>query len=166
LNEQAHDGVRHLRRLRGLDDNAGLPSEILVAGDAADTEPKPYTGFDPETVLHLDRGKGDVVGVFQHRDTAGAVEGDVEFARQAIERAVVQDVMMPLARVRACVDQFLRIDTGGRRSRDVANVVRAGAARAQAEILNAFDQRDAVPGQDFPDLYIGASGHVAVTAAI
>ena len=58
--------------------------EIPVAGDAAEPEAKPDAGLDAKTVLHLDRGKRDVVGVFQHRDLAGAVEGDVELARQPV----------------------------------------------------------------------------------
>ena len=124
-------------------------------------EPKPDAGLDAETVLHLDGGKRDVVGVFQHRDLAGAVEGDVELARQARQRAVVEDVIVPLAGIFAGVEQFLRIDPGGRRARDVADVVGAGAARAQAEILNALDQRHRMLRRDFADLQIGARGDVA-----
>ncbi len=115
--------------------------KILVAGDAAEAEAEPDAGLDAKALLHLDRGEGDVVGFLQHRDLAGAVEGDVELARQAVERAVVEDVVVPLARIGARVDQFLRIDAGRRRARDVADVVGAGAARAQAEVLDALDQR-------------------------
>ena len=98
-------------------------------------------GVDAEAVLHLDRLEADVVGVLQHRDEAGAVEGDVELARQAVERALVEDVEVPFARVGPGVDQLLRVDAGGRRAGDVADVVGAGAARAQAEVLNLFQQR-------------------------
>ena len=121
-------------------------------------EAKPDAGLDAETVLHLDRGKGDVVGVFEHRDLAGAVEGDVELARQSRQRAVVENVIVPFAGICAGVEQFLRIDPGGRRARDVADVVGAGAARAQAEVLDALDQRHAVLRRNFPDLEIGAGG--------
>ena len=138
--------------------------KILVAGDAADPEAKPDAGLDAEPVLHLDRGEGDVVGVFEHRDLAGAVEGDVELARQSRQRAVVEDVVVPLAGVFAGVEQFLRIDPGGRRARDVADVVGAGAARAQAEVLDALDQRDGVLRRNFAHLQIGAGGDVAITA--
>ena len=48
---------------------------------------------------------------------AAAVEGDVELARQAVERAVVEDVVVPVAGVGPGVDQLLRIDAGGRRRR-------------------------------------------------
>ena len=84
VDEDAHDGVGDFGRILRLDDDAGILGEILVAGDAAEAEAKPDAGLDAEAVLHLDRGKGDVVGVFQHRDLAGAVEGDVELARQAV----------------------------------------------------------------------------------
>ena len=56
-----------------------------------------------ETVLHRDRLEADVVGVLQHRNDAAAVEADIELARQAVERALVEDVEMPFARVgRGC----------------------------------------------------------------
>ena len=67
-------------------------------------------GLDAVPVDHLDRLEADVVGVLEHRDDAAAVEADIELARQAVERAVVQDVEVPLARVRPRVDQFLRVD--------------------------------------------------------
>ena len=120
----------------GLHDDAGVAGEILVAGDAADGDAEPDAGLDAEAVLHLDRREADVVGVLQHRDHAGAVEPDIELARNAVERAVVEDVEVPFARIGPRVDQFLRIDAGGRRAGDVADVVGAGAARAQAEVLD------------------------------
>ena len=75
---------------------------------------------------------------------AGAVERDVELARQAVKRALVEDVEVPFARVGPGVDQFLRIDAGGRRAGDVADVVGARAARAQPEVLHAFDHGDGI----------------------
>ena len=113
------------------------PAKVLMAGDAAEHEAEPDARLDAEAVFDLDGLKSDVVGVFQHRDRAGAVEADIELARDAVERAVVENVEMPFARVRPGVDQLLRIDAGGRRAGDVADIVGAGAARAQAEILNA-----------------------------
>ena len=67
-------------------DHAGVAGEILVAGDAAEREAEPDAGLDAEAVPHLDRLEADVVGVLEHGDLAGAVEGDVELARQAVER--------------------------------------------------------------------------------
>ena len=101
----------------GLHDDAGVAREIAVAGDAAEREAEPDARLDAETVHHLDGLEADVVGVLQHRDDAAAVEGDVELARQAVERALVEDVEVPFARVGPRVDQFLRVDAGGRRSR-------------------------------------------------
>ena len=107
-------------------------------------QPEPDAGLDPEAVLHHDRLEADIVGVFQHRDGAAAVEGDIELARQAVERAVVEDVEVPFARIGARVDELLRIDAGRRRAGDVADIVGAGAARTEPEILDRLDHRDGV----------------------
>ena len=115
----------------------------------------------PKPSLTSHGGESDIVSVFQHRDLAGAVEGDVEFARQSCQRAVVKDVIMPFAGILARVEDFLRIDPGGRRSRDVANVVGAGTARAQAEILDTFDQGHSMLGRNFAHLQIRAGSDVA-----
>ena len=88
--------------------HAGIAREIPVAGDAAEREAEPDARLDAVPVDHLDGLKADVVGVLQHRDDAAAVEADVELARQAVERAVVEDVVVPLARIGPRVDQFLR----------------------------------------------------------
>ena len=129
-------------------------------------EPEPDAGLDAEAVPHLDGLEADVVGVLQHRDDAAAVEPDVELARQAVERAIVEDVEMPFARVRARVDQFLRIDARGRRAGDVADIVGAGAARAQPEILDRLDHGDRVLRLDLAHLQVGARGDVGVAAAV
>ena len=165
IDEDADDGVGHFGGVRRLDDDPGIGGKILVAGDAADPELEPDAGLDIKTVFHLDRGKGDIVGVLEHCDLAGAVEGDVEFARQSRQRAVVEDVIVPFAGIFAGVQQFLRIDAGGRRARDVADVVGAGTARAQAEILDAFDQRDRILRRDFAHLQVGAGGDVGERSA-
>ncbi len=166
VDEHAHDGVRDRGRLRRLADDAGLAGEVLVPGDAADGDAEPDAGLDPEAVLHLDRGEADVVRVLEHRDHAGAVVPDVELARDAVERAVVEDVEVPFAGIRPRVEQFLRIDAGGRRAGDVANVVGAGATRAQAEVLDALDHVDRVLRLDLAHLQVGAGGDVGVAAGI
>ena len=74
----AHDGVGDLGRIGGLDDDAGLAREILVAGDAAEHEAEPDARFRAESVHHLNGLEADVVGVLKHRNNAAAVEADVE----------------------------------------------------------------------------------------
>ena len=155
-----------LRGVGGSHHHAGVAGEILVAGDAAEAEAEPDAGLEAEAVLHLDRLEADVVGVLQHRDDAGAVEPDVELARHAVERAVVEDVEVPLARIGPRVDQLLRIDAGGRRAGDVADVVGAGAARAQAEVLDPLDHGDGVLRLDLAHLQVGARGDVGIAAGI
>ena len=164
IDEHPHDGVGDRGRLRRLADDAGLAGEILVPGDAADGDAEPDAGLDAEAVLHLDRGEADVVRILQHRNQTAAVEPDIELARNAVERAVVEDVEVPLARVSPRVDQLLRIDTGGRRAGDVADVVGAGAARAQAEVLDALDHVDRVLRLDLAHLQVGAGGDVGIAA--
>ena len=73
---------------------------------------------------------------------------------------------MPFARVRPGVDQLLRVDAGGRRAGDVADVVGAGAARAQPQILDRLDHGDRVVRLDFANLEIGARRHMRIAAAI
>src|SRR5581483_8731100 len=97
---------------------------------------------------------------------AGAVESDVEFARQTVERAVIENVKVPFAGKGTRIDQLLRIDAGGRRAGDVADVVGAGAARAQAEILYGLDHRNGMSRGDLADLNIFAGCHMRIAAAI
>ena len=103
-----------------------------MPGDAAEHQTEPDAGLDAEAVLHLDRLEADVVGVLQHRNDAAAVEADVELARQAVERAVVEDVEVPFARIGPRVDQLLRVDAGGRRAGDVADIVGARSRASTA----------------------------------
>src|SRR6266481_4026024 len=70
-----------------------------MRSNAAHAQAKPDAGLDTESVLHLHRREGDVVGVFEHRDLAGAVERDVELARQSRQRTVIENVVVPLAGV-------------------------------------------------------------------
>ena len=63
-----------LRGVGGLHQHAGVAGETVMAGQAAEAEPEPDAGRKAEAVFHLDRLEADVVGVFQHRHDAGAVE--------------------------------------------------------------------------------------------
>ncbi len=166
IDVHAHHRVGHQGGVGRLDHHAGVARKTLVAGEPAQAKPKPDAGFEPEAVVHGDRLEADVVGVLQHRNDPGAVETDIELARQAVERAIVENVEVPLARIGARIDQLLAVDAGGRRAGDVADIVGAGAARAQAEVLHRFDHIDRVLGLDLADLQIGAGGDVGVAAAI
>lgn len=81
IDENADDGVSDFGRVRRLDDDVGISGEILMSGNAANTEPEPDARLGLETVLHFHGSKGDVVGLFQHCDRAAAVEGNIELAR-------------------------------------------------------------------------------------
>ena len=144
IDEDAHHRVRHLAGILRQHQHTGIAGEIAVAGDAAEAELEPDAGSEAEAIVHLHRLEADVVGILQHRNGAGAVESDIELARQAVERAVVEDVEVPFARIGARVDQLLRIDACRRRAGDVADIVGAGAARAQPQILDRLDHGDRV----------------------
>ncbi len=166
IDVNAHDRVRHLAGVCRLHQHAGVAGEIVVAGNAAETELEPDAGREPEAVVDLHRLEADVVGILQHRNDAGAVEGDVELARQAVQRAVVENVEVPFAGIGARIDQFLRVDARRRRAGDIADIVGAGAARAQPQILDRLDHGDRVGRLDFADLEIGAGRHMGIAAAV
>ncbi len=130
VDEHPHHRIGDLGRILGPDHHAGLAREVAMPGDAAEREAIPDAGrdrlpFESCPLCDLDGLEADIVGVFQRRDRAGAVKGDVELARQTVERTVVEDVEVPLARIGARVDQLLRIDARGRGAGDVADVVGA-----------------------------------------
>src|SRR6185437_8596135 len=164
LDENAHDGVRDFGRVFRPDDDAGVLGKIPVAGNATNRQLEPDAGLNGETFLDLDRSERDVIGVFKHRDLASTIERDVELARQPGQRAIVENVIVPFASVRAGVDQFLRIDAGSGRARDIANVVSSGATRTQSDVLDALDQPHGVFRCDLLDLEIGAGGDMRIAA--
>ena len=135
-----------------------------MAGDAAERETKPHARLDSEAGLHLDRLKSNVIGILKHRDAAGPIESDIEFARQAIQRTLIENVEVPLARIRARIDQFIRIDAGRRRARHVPDVVGTGPSRAQAEILDRLHDIHCILRLDLTHLQICAGRDVRITA--
>ena len=74
LDEDAHDRVGNLGGVWRRDDHPGIAREIAVTGNSAERKAEPYAGLDAEPVFHHDRLKADVVGVFQNRNDAGAIE--------------------------------------------------------------------------------------------
>src|SRR5580765_3726 len=98
FDEDAHHRVGDFGRVRKLNHYTGIASEVLVARDATEAEPKINAWLDAETRLHIDRLEADVVGILENGNCACAIEGDIEFSGQTIERAVVQNVEMPFAR--------------------------------------------------------------------
>ena len=75
------------------------------------------------TFCDLHGDEADVVGVGDHADGAAIVEGDIEFARQAVQVARVEDVVVQCFGERGYVVKLGRIDTGDGRGSDVADVV-------------------------------------------
>ena len=103
FDEDAHDGVGNADGFIRLENDPGIAGEILVAGDAAERQAEIDARFNAKSFTHLDGLKGDVVGFFQRGDAPSSVKRDIELARQAVERALVEDVIMPrLAHRAAC----------------------------------------------------------------
>ena len=100
----ADDRIGDLRRFFRSDDHSGVAGEILVARDAAQREAKPHARLRSETGLHLDGLKSDVVGILKHRYATGPVKSDIEFARQTVQRAFIENMEVPFARVGARID--------------------------------------------------------------
>src|SRR5438128_1026040 len=122
-----------------LDKNAAVAREVFVAGDAAQCESKVHARGKFFVFIHADGCESDVIGVFERADRAAAIEGDVEFSRQAIKLTMVEDEMVQFFRQRTRVDQFLRIDSRGWAGGDVADVVRAGAAVDDSQVVQRLD---------------------------
>ena len=130
------------------------------------TTRKHTPGSTPAPSPTSHRLEADVVGLLQRRDAAAAVEGDVEFARQAVSERSLRMWKCHCARQGPGVDELLWIDARRRAAGDVANVVGAGAARTQAEVLDGLDDLDGVLRRDLADLNIGARRDMRIAAAI
>ena len=166
LGPDADDGVGDLDAVAGRQHHAGIAREVLVARDAADGEAVVDAGRDRRALHHLHGLEADVVGVLQRGDGAGAVEGDVELARKVIHHPRVEDVVVPVLGVGARVEQLVRVDAGRGRARHVADVVRARAARDDADVGQPFEEMRAALRLDLADLQVAARGHVRIAAAV
>lgn len=104
------DGTRD--DLARLQQHAAVLGEGAMSGDAAEEHAEVDARGHRCAGTDTDGGKADVVGCFENSHSPAAVEGDIEFARQAIQLAVVQNVMVHLATQQPCIDQLLRVDPG------------------------------------------------------
>src|ERR1035437_3167778 len=73
--------------------------------------------------VHPDSDETNVVGISNNRDRAAVIEGDVELSRQPIHIARVQNVGIQRLGQWSYIEQFLSIDAGDGRSRNVADVI-------------------------------------------
>jgi hypothetical protein len=165
LDEDAHDRIGDRCAILDPTEHAGLAREIAMAGDPADDDAEPQAGLDAMALADPHRLKADVIGLLERRDPTAAVEGDVELARQAVERTVVEDVIVPFPRERPGVAELLRIDSRGGRPGDVSDIVRTRSARTQANVLDGFDGVGGVRRHDFANLQIGPRRDMRVAAA-
>ena len=96
-------------------------------------------------------------------DGAPAVEGDVEFSRQAVECARIEDVMVPGAGVRTGIDQLDRIDAGGRPISVTSRTLSAPPLGDDAGFEQLLDHRRPFSGM-ISDLEIGARRDMGIAA--
>src|SRR5205807_1138780 len=91
VDEDPHDRHSHRNALLGRDEHPEVAGEIAMPRDPADRDAKVHALRHRLAGSDAHGGETDVVGVFQGGYAAATVEGDVEFARQSVELAVVED---------------------------------------------------------------------------
>ena len=111
-----------------LEQHPGVVGEAAVPGQAAEQHTEIDATADRLSRRHPDRGKADISGVFERAGPSAAIEGDIELSRQAIELAVVQNMVVERSGQRPRIDQFLRVNTGKGAAGQVADIVGAGTA--------------------------------------
>ena len=141
----------------GSEQHSAVRGELLVAGDAAELHAEIDAGLDAFVVRSDFHGvETDVVGVRADGNAAAGIVGNVELARQAVEIAVFQDVMVHRPGVGHDVDEFRGIESRRRRRGDVADVVRAGTLGGEADVAKFHQDLRAVFRHDLADLEVGA----------
>ena len=137
-----------------------------MAGDAAELHPEVNARLDALIISpDFDRVEADVIRVGAGGNCTAGVVGNIEFARQSVEVAILKDVVMDRAGVGHHVDEFAGIEAAGGGGGDVADVVGAGALGGEAEVGEFHQNFSAILGHDFSDLQIGASGQIGVAGA-
>ena len=104
IDEHAEDGIGQGRAILETANDAGVAGEVAVAADAAQQQAAiEARRYAIALAGHLHRLEADIVGLFQNRHDAAAIKADIELARQAVKRSVVQDMKMELPRQRTGV---------------------------------------------------------------
>src|SRR6185312_3490943 len=76
-----------------------------------------------------------------------------------------QDIVVQSLCERTNVEQFIGSETAAGRSRDVADIVGAGAAGRQTEVLQMDEDLDDILRAQFANLEVGARGDVSAACA-
>ena len=132
----------------------------MMAGDAAEAHAEVHPSGHGFSFANRNGKKSNIVGVVQGGHFAAAIESDIEFTRQSVHFAVIQNVMMHFGAERLRINQLLRINTSGGRAGHVANIVCTRALAGEAAIVQAREHMDDVSGRYFAQLEIRASGDV------
>ena len=148
-----------------VQNDARVGGELPVARDAAEHDAEINTCRQALAFAHAHGLEADVVGVGDGGDCAAIVERHVELAWQAEQIARVEDVVRQAIGIGAHVEQRLWIDPTERRRGDVADVVRAGTARAHAERGEFIQHRHEVLRLELANLYVRARRQVGAAAA-
>ena len=93
LDEHLEHRLRHIQTLRRCDQHTEIACEIAVASDA--TEGNPESDLATLPLPHC--AKADVIGVLQRGHLSATIERDIEFSRQAIQLAMIEDEVVQCA---------------------------------------------------------------------
>ena len=155
-NENAHERNDDFVQLCRFDEDAEVAGKCLVAGRAAESD------AEEDLAIGEDGFDTDVVGIFDRADQTTAIERNVEFAGQIVERAVIDDNLSEVLAEGQNIDQFMRINASRGICREIADIVRARTAGVQADALDAAQHFRSVFGLDEANLEIGARGDLDV----
>ena len=153
----AHHGGDDPVQFRRLHEHAEISGEGLVSRRPTERD------AEENFVADFHRLAADVVRVLDGADEPAAVVGDVEFPRQVVERAVIDDDLPHLLAERHHVDEFMRVDARRGIRGEIADVVRARPARVQAHVLDALHKCRRVLRKNEPHLQIRTRRDLHVT---
>src|SRR5437588_2701092 len=162
-NRSTNHGHENRQYLFGPNEYSQIARERLMSGRATDRNAEIDSGLEVLVIAqNANSANAEVISVFDAPNQSPSVEGDIKFARQIVELAVVNDELPQFMTERRNIDQFVRIDSSRGIGRQVADVVRTCAARVKADALNTPEDFGGVAWLDQAQLDIGASGDLDV----
>ena len=81
-----------------------------MACDAAKDQSEINARVNSLAITNFNGLEADVICVFQHSRRAATIERHIKFAGEAVHRARVEHIVMPIIGVFSCTQQFLWID--------------------------------------------------------
>jgi hypothetical protein len=129
-----------------------------VARGAAQQEAEIDARRDGLAGRHADGAKPEIAGLGQCAHGAPAVEGQREFARQGLQRAIAEDAVLRFFRQRESVDQLAPIEPRRRARADIPHGVAPAAPTEDAELEQPRQHIQACLRPDAAQLQVAARG--------